>query len=47
MKEPKKRGAPKKNNVPYHRNINPSHVKPMDEYLNKLKDKENGNSKTA
>ena len=29
-------------NVPYRRTVNPSHVKPMDEYLNKLKDKENG-----
>ena len=44
MTQPKKVGRPKTNTVQYKRNINPSHVKPMDEYLNKLKDKENGNS---
>ena len=32
-----------KDTIQYHRNIDARFVKPMDEYLNKLKDKENGN----
>lgn len=38
MKQPKKVGRPKLNNVQYKRNIPPELVKPMDEFLNKLKD---------
>lgn len=44
MQQKKPIGRPFKGNVRYHRNINPLHVKPMDEYLKQLKTKENGNT---
>jgi len=44
MTQKKPIGRPRTNHVAYHRNINPLHVKPMDEYLKQLKTKENGNT---